>query len=207
MLSYKDVRPCTFAPLAATRPQHDAGAAESEAPTGPGPEEVAAAARAEGFAQGYYDGLAQVRETQRRSTRRVVRLSHRALVDADRLTRSVEEEVMRLGLAVAERVIEREVQMDRTTVLGVVRAALKEMQRAPIVQVRVNAEDYAILSAHWEDVAPRSVNERAHLIADDEIEPGGCIVEMRHGQADARLQTKLDQISQAFDALFVGDLA
>jgi flagellar biosynthesis/type III secretory pathway protein FliH len=175
--------------------------------SGPNLEEVIAAARAEGFAAGYREGLQQIRETHRRSTRRLVRLARHALVDADQLNRSVEREVVELSVAVAEKVIEREIQIEPDTILAIVRAALKEMQRAPISHVRVHPEDQTLLTDHWDEVLPAALAGRVQLVADEEIERGGCVVEMRHGQADAQPRTKLAQISEVFEALLEGESA
>src|SRR5438105_3961079 len=47
--------------------------------------------------------------------------------------------------------------------------------------------------------------ERSQVIADERVQPGGCLIETSTGRVDAQLSTKLDQILATFQALLEGE--
>ena len=189
-----------------------ARAAEAE-PATPSrtPEEIAQAAWAEGFERGYDDGYAEglrrADEAQAEQTRALAALVESVSIEADAYVRAVEEQVVRLALAIAERVVEREARTDPELVLGVVRAALAEIQDSSEVHVRVSPADHALIEPRWEAMLPRSVARRSELLADEAVETGGCVVETRAVQVDAQLSTKLAQVAKTFGAVLDGEPA
>ncbi|MBI3964354.1 MAG: hypothetical protein HY329_01865 [Chloroflexi bacterium] len=168
-------------------------------------EAVRATAWAEGFQQGYDEGLRLAQEERKEETRKLARLVLNALVDTKRSTRALEQQVVELSLAIASKVVEREVSIDPGVVLSVVRAALREVQDATSLYLIVNPQDYDSVSQHWESMLRKPLAQRSHLIADERVQPGGCIVETQVGHVDAQLTTKLSQVTNTFQALLEGE--
>ena len=182
---------------------------EEQGPPPPSPEEIAQTAWTEGFERGYDDGYAEglrrADEAQSEQTRALAALVQGVSVEAADFVRAAEDQVIRLALSVAERVIEREARTDPELVVGIVRAALAEIQDSSEVHVRVSPADHALIEPRWETMLPRSVARRSELLADEAISTGGCVVETRAVRVDAQLTTKLAQITKTFGAVLDGE--
>jgi flagellar assembly protein FliH len=221
--SSSNVRPHVFAPFSWPKPVQEeaaetAAVAVSEPEPEPEPEPVielpdveaiTAAAREEGhqegFEAGYQEGLSRAQEEQAALLHGLAALAENAVHEVDQLVRGLEPQVVELGLAIAEKVIEREVRLDPTIVVGVVRATLAEISETTTVNVRVSPDDHEILLPHWDGMLPKSVAQRSELLSDEAVAPGGCVVETRVGRVDAQLKSKLQQIATTFHALLEGE--
>jgi flagellar assembly protein FliH len=211
----KDVRPYIFDTLVGL-PTHTPGPEPTEAPEAPPAapaldhDAVLAAAWAEGERQGYEEGLRRATEAQQAAVARLVALAAQARVAADQYVLALEQQVVQLSLAIAEKVIEREVQADPGLVANVVRAALAEVREATVVAVLVHPTDHALLAPHWEAIVQQgltgvgTLRETPHLVADEQVQSGGCIIHTRVGQVDAQLATKLAELANSFRTLGEG---
>ncbi|MCC7106573.1 MAG: hypothetical protein IT307_15650 [Chloroflexi bacterium] len=208
MSSYNDVRPHVFGPLAplGAPARQRTPATEAPVPAPPDLEAVVQAAAAEGFQKGYEDGLSLVREEQRKAMRRLVDIARSARLEAERFTRSLESQVVELSLVIAQRIVEREVRLDPAIVLPVVRAALQEIADAAELRLRVNPVDHPLVSAHWAGLATDGLIQRCELVADERVEPAGCVLETGIGQIDAQLPAKLEQVGTILRAVLDGEL-
>ena len=209
MLSFSEVRPWTLEPLRTeSLPMADepASAGEGALPSEPA-KDALAAAWDEGFQSGYRDGLRAARDEQEAATQRLIQLAREAFLDAHTFTRALEQQVVDFSIAIAEKVTESTVRVDRAAVLDVVRAALNELQHATVVRVRVNAADMGVVSEHWDQILPRTDLRGAELVVDEQVEPGGCVIETGTGTADGQLSTKLTQIARMFQAVAEGEPA
>jgi flagellar assembly protein FliH len=109
-----------------------------------------------------------------------------------------EENVIKCALAVAERIVKREIARDQEFVLTQVREALKRVVGVSRIQLRVHPSDETLLQSRRAGLMEASDSLREISIeADETIEPGGCIVESESGSVDAQLSTQLQQIEEA----------
>ena len=125
---FSDIRPHTFGPIVLDQPIGHAtqlpATVELTVEEPVDMEAVEATAWAEGFERGFHSGARTAREEQEATLLQLVALTRNALEDADEFTRALERQVIDLSLAVAERVVERELQTDPGVVLDIVREAL-----------------------------------------------------------------------------------
>ncbi|MEN7429118.1 FliH/SctL family protein [Chromobacterium sp. TRC.1.1.SA] len=75
---------------------------------------------------------------------------------------------------------------------GVRRAMLEVVGREP-VRVRLHPADAALLGGE----ALCDTGRQIHLVADDSLARGGCVVETAHGDIDARWSTQLERLHRA----------
>ena len=129
-----------------------------------------------------------------------------AVVDLAAAVKAAESEVVELALAVAERIVERELRTDPSAVRAVVRAALEEIAALPIAQVRVHPDDLALLDTARATVIPPGLDPQIPVVADPHVERGGCIVDTTSGLVDAQPKTRLVEIRQRALALLNGEL-
>ncbi len=150
----------------------------------------------EGFAQGEAAGrrlgLAQAAPSVEALARLVERLDQLMFQTLARM----EPEIVRMVLAIAERVIFTTIEADNTVIQRVVQAALKEVEGRWAVTVRVNPGDCELLQQHKDQWLRIDRADKVTLVPDPAIEPGGCIVETPQGFVDATLRTALARVAQ-----------
>lgn len=112
--------------------------------------------------------------------------------------RSLEPQVVELAVAVAERIVQREVRIDPEFVQRTVRKALEHLLDRERVVVRLNPKDLDGLRAQKVMLLQEFDGIRELAVqADTAVEPGGCIVETSLLQVDARIEAQLEQILHA----------
>ncbi|HEY8475908.1 MAG TPA: FliH/SctL family protein [Chloroflexota bacterium] len=168
--------------------------------------ETREAARLQGFTQGYGEGWEQSRRESAELLQRLQAIVDGAVVDLAAAVKAAESEVVELALAVAERIVERELRTDPSAVRAVVRAALEEIAALPIAQVRVHPDDLALLDTARATVIPPGLDPQIPVVADPHVERGGCIVDTTSGLVDAQPKTRLVEIRQRALALLNGEL-
>jgi flagellar assembly protein FliH len=208
MSLFSEIRAHTFGPIVLDQPVQRGN--EQSLPMGQvleepvDPEAIEAAAWAEGFERGYASGMRTARQEQEATLLQIVALTRNVVEDADEFTRALERQVVDLSLAVAEKIVERELRGDPTVVLDVIRGALDDIHGTTSATVHVHPEDHAIVTPHWERLA-RTVADRAKLVADERVERGGCLIETQMGIVDAQLSSKLSEIANGFEGVLEGE--
>jgi flagellar assembly protein FliH len=145
-------------------------------------------ARKEGFSAGEAEGKA-------RTTEALVALENKR----ERFYADAEPEIIKLSVAIAEKVIGTVASERPDVVKDVVRQALERSIGDRIV-VRLNPQDYAtVMSENYEfkDVIDRT--KRIMFKEDEAIVKGGCIVETEVGTIDAQLETQMEAIKKALE--------
>lgn len=111
-------------------------------------------------------------------------------------------EIVRLALAVAKKILQREVSLEGDMVLRVVKAALSKARVREDVIVRVNPMDLETISeAKGELVRELEEVRSIRFEADESVERGGALVECSMGELDLRLERQFKEIEQAFQRL------
>lgn len=155
--------------------------------------------RAEGQRLGEQHGreqaLAQVEPVMARLLRTIEDLS----ATRDAFRREAEEDIVRLALGIARRVVHREVAIDQTVLIGVIRAALDKIGARELHRVLVSPGDQPAIAAGLESL---KLNRRIDVVADANLERGAVLFETIKGSLDASLETQLDEIERGLiDAL------
>jgi len=117
----------------------------------------------------------------------------------DAFRREAEEDVVRLSLGIARRVVHREVTIDGTVLVGVIRAALDKIGARELHRVLVSPADQPAIAAGLEAMR---LGRRVDVVADANLERGAVLFETVKGTLDASLETQLDEIERGLiDAL------
>lgn len=117
----------------------------------------------------------------------------------ERYLQNVEAEVVKLALAIAERILRREAQMDPLLLTGAVRVALGQLGASTKVRLRVPAAQHAL----WTEAMALlpGIAKPPQVIADEALALGECVVETELGMADLGLRAQLAEIERgSFDA-------
>ena len=108
----------------------------------------------------------------------------------------LEQEAVKLALAIAARILRREALMDPLLLTGAVRAALSQLAVTTSVRLRVPAQDQTM----WEETLARmpGLALRPKVLGDPRMELGDCQMETELGSADLGLWPQLKTIERGF---------
>lgn len=157
-----------------------------------------------GREHGRQEGLQTEREThaaaQRAADERQLR-QHAELVktfadERDRYLHAVEQEVVKLALAVAARILRREAQMDPLLLTGAVRVALGQLSGSTELRLRVPAGELKL----WTEAIALIPNLalRPVLEVGDGMRLGDCTIETSMGSVDLGIRSQLGEIERGF---------
>ncbi len=104
-----------------------------------------------------------------------------------------EEDTVRLAVAVAHRVLRRELSVDPESLLGIIKAAFERVDAREILRVRLNPDEVPLLQRH---LAGPGMPPRVELIPDSSLEHGSVIVETTRGSLDASVSSQLQEIER-----------
>jgi len=115
-----------------------------------------------------------------------------------RLRHDAERDLVKLSVAIARRILRREVHLDPEAVLGVVKAALERLDAHDVCRVRLHPDDLALLGARMESLG---LGRNVELAADSSIGRGGAMVETSRGALDASVEGQLQEIERGLTDL------
>ncbi len=118
--------------------------------------------------------------------------AHRA-----KIQREAEPELVRLSLAVARRILRREVGVDPEALQGLLKVGLEKIEASEIHRVRVHPEHAAILRKMLEGAA-----RQVEVAADAGLPVGAVIFETSRGSVDTGMETQLKEIERGFADLY-----
>jgi len=109
------------------------------------------------------------------------------------LRREAETDLVKLAIAIARRILRREMTTDPDAMLGLVKAALEKLEGREIERVRVHPADAAAVKQHLEQAR---TGARFEVVPEPRLERGAAIFETSRGTLDASVETQLDEIQR-----------
>ena len=107
------------------------------------------------------------------------------------LRAEVERQVVNLSMAVAHKILRRELSIDPHIVTAVVKACFEELENVEVYRVRVNPQDVPALTAFVQQQRRGAIE----IVPDAQVSRGGALLETAQGQMDARLEMQLAEIA------------
>jgi flagellar assembly protein FliH len=157
---------------------------------------------AEGQERGETAGLEQAKDAIAAAADRAAKLLALAQEQADAAFANAERQVVELALAVAGKVLARQVEENPTVILPIVKTALDKVQDQEQIAIRVHPECYdLVLAARPELQAGLARASTVNVVADTALKAGDCIVETPFGTVDARVDTQLELVKAALKEL------
>jgi flagellar assembly protein FliH len=151
-------------------------------------------AHAEGLAAGARREEERWREALERSAAAVAELARYK----PKLREQVEADAVRLSLAIAQKILRRELSVDPEALAGLVRVALEKVSLREVHQVRVAVADAAAVEGLLQRAgAPAGLQ----VISDPALERGAMLFEAGRGQLDVSIQTQLEEIERGLTDL------
>ncbi len=110
-----------------------------------------------------------------------------------RLRHEAEADLVKLALAIARRVLRRELSVDPEALGGLVLSALDKLQGQEIARVRVHPAQAAAVTAGLRKTPAGTAVE---VLSDPSREPGAIVFETARGNLDASLESQLMEIER-----------
>lgn len=157
-------------------------------------------ARRQGFEQGIKHGRslseAEQKDHIRASMERFERLMHEFEGAREQYFSRVEQEVVRLALAIAARILHRETQMDPLLLSGAVRVALNQLSETTRARLHVPVREEAM----WTDIIRLLPNLRSQpeVAGDESLTAGECLLEIATGSVNLGVRAQLEEIEKGF---------
>jgi flagellar assembly protein FliH len=122
-------------------------------------------------------------------------LVREVLAVGTKLRAHAEEDLVRLAVAIARRILHREVTVDADAITGLVKAAFQRLDQREVHQIRTDPESLNTIKEVLRQLgAPASVK----LVADPSLRRGSLVVETSRGTLDASIDSQLQEIQRGF---------
>jgi len=109
-------------------------------------------------------------------------------------------EALELGIVLARRIIQNEVQTNPQQLIDMVKRAMNSAVGKNELSIRLNPEDHQRVAQAFGDVTPQFSGIAAvYLVPDAAIEQGGCMVETDMEKIDLSLGRQLSQMKKAIE--------
>ena len=115
-------------------------------------------------------------------------------------------DMLRLVLAIAERVIQANIKIDSEVVARTVKQAIHLAVSAEEFHIKVNPEDLQIVNEHKPlFIASLSGLSNIEFVPDATIVRGGCLLESPFGRVDATVEAQMEAISTCLQEAIKGE--
>jgi len=110
-----------------------------------------------------------------------------------RFRHEAEEDLVALALAIARRILHRELTIAPEALLGIVKAALEKIEAREVHRVRIRPEDAPAVKQFLDKMG---LPQRVEVVADPGLERGAAILDSGRGALDASIETQLSEIER-----------
>ena len=147
-----------------------------------------------GYAQGERAGLEAGGKRAEAMLRRLAQTLEELSGLRDNMVRQTERELVQLSVAIARRILQREVSVDPELTAALAHIALERLGGAAPATVRLHPDDYTIVTAG--QVTPLG-GRQVEILPDPSVSRGGCLVESEFGYINASVDAQVDEIARA----------
>ena len=109
-----------------------------------------------------------------------------------RMCKQAEADLLRLAMAIAQRILHRQLTVDSTALEALVRVSLDRLGRQEQIRVRVSPALADAVRAILVKLSSRPIE----VAADGNLEAGGLVFETGRGSLDASIHSQLDEIER-----------
>ena len=173
--------------FAAARP---AQPASSDSGLEPGPESIEGA-YARGDAAGRAAATGELRAAADAGQAAFGRAIESLAAYRTRLRHDAQRDLVELALAIARRIVRRELTVDPEAIAGLARAALDRIDAGEVSRVRLHPAQAEAAAAYLARLSPG-----IEIVADRKLEPGPAVFETARGAFDAGFDTQIAEIER-----------
>lgn len=162
-------------------------------------------ARIRAEAEALRQSLAAAEASLADSRQRVAELTEALEKGVSQLWQAVESSLADVAIAVARRILRRELSLSPEDVVPMVAALIKEIRPGGGVRILANPGDAVFLAGGMEELqAALDMQQSLEVIPDPRVEPGGVVIESPEGVWDAGVETQLGCLKEAMERAVEG---
>ena len=144
-----------------------------------------------GYAQGERAGAEAAASRGEAMLRRLTQTLEEIAGLRAQMIHDTEHQMVRLALAVARRIVHREISLDPDLLIAIARVAMDRLADSARVTVRLNPEDLAATAAARE---AEWAGTHVEVVPDARLPRGGCRIESEFGTVDAGVDAQLQEL-------------
>ncbi len=115
----------------------------------------------------------------------------------EELFRSCEKDMTALCLAIAKKVVQREVAAREDGILECLRTALRAVVASSEITIRVNTKDFEVVNQSRPELLKYCGGVRAMRVeADDLVSRGGALIATNFGEIDATIESIMSEVEE-----------
>ncbi len=149
---------------------------------------------AKGFAQGELAGAEAAGQRGEMMLHRLTQTLEELTQVRAQMIHETERQMVQLALAIARRIVHREVTLDPDLLVAMARVAMERLGETAQVKVRLHPDDYGAAGAAR---VAQLAGSNVMILADAHLSPGGCRIESDMGILDAGVDAQLAEIARA----------
>ena len=154
--------------------------------------------RKEAYQRGFSEGQKIGQEQAAAELQPLMDRLSRSLADLatvrSRVRKTAESDLLKLAVAVARRVIHRELTLDPGSIEGLIRVALEKLESRELCRVRVHPNQEPVIRT----LLARFSAAPVELIPDGTLQSGDVLFETAHGTLDGSIEAQLQEIERGF---------
>ena len=147
-----------------------------------------------GYAQGERAGLEAGGKRAEAMLRRLAQTLEELSGLRDNMVQQTERELVQLAVAIARRILQREVSVDPELTAALAHIALERIGSATPATVRLHPDDFAVVAGGQPGAW---LGRQVEVRPDPSVARGGCLVESEFGSIDASMEAQVDEIARA----------
>lgn len=156
----------------------------------------------EGFAAGREDGIIAERKTIQPLLDRLAAIISDLSQTRNNLCRDIESQSVKLAFAIAEKIIQHEINFNPEIIIRAVSQSLEAVKEHKTINIRLHPEDAEYLREAGSEIKELiQQGKDITLIEDYAMQRGGCLVETNYGIVDASLESRLSVVKEALEGV------
>jgi flagellar assembly protein FliH len=163
-----------------------------------GPSEDQDEAKKESYQRGFSEGRNVGRDQAAAELQPVMDRLSRSLADLatvrSKVRKTAEADLLKLAIAIARRVLHRELTLDPGSIEGLIRVALEKLESRELCRVRVHPDQEPVIRT----LLARFSAAPVELIPDPTLQCGDVLFETAHGTLDGSIEAQLQEIERGF---------
>jgi flagellar assembly protein FliH len=158
-----------------------------------------AAIERDAFAQGFAQGERSGAEAAAARSEAVLQRLKQTIGELQSLRAEMihktERQVVQLSIAMAKRIVHREISLDPELLSAMARVALDRLGDAASATIRLHPDDYAATAGATS--ADRTDSSVVRVVADPVVRRGGCLVQSEFGLIDVSADAQIQELATA----------
>jgi len=152
----------------------------------------------EGYREGQEKAFQEIEDLRSKTLLECHQMVEEARKTKESIIRSAEEDIVNLALAIARKIIDKEVRENSDIIINLIRSTLAMVGNAGNSKILVNSHDFETVAENRFSLAsPGQAIEHLEVQLDNRITPGGFIIESDVGIVDAQLETRISKVAEA----------